>query len=110
MDIFARGGGLDNPSFLIFFPGPRVECEKIKKFKNRCKHGKLKATVKSSMPEGVRVNIRNNDEVSFLVINQRGKGKVTFPNQGNEPHKVSIEVCPERTCTLPGCSGDKCKG
>ncbi len=93
---YAAGGGLD--------------CDAIKKFKNKCKNGKLKATVKSDLEEGTVLHVSNNGEPTIIVIDARGKGKLKAKGQGDVPHDMVIDECPDRACTLPNCSGGKCNG
>ncbi|RJP32059.1 MAG: hypothetical protein C4547_14415 [Phycisphaerales bacterium] len=85
---FAVSGGLD--------------CDAISKFAVSCKRGKLKAKVKSSLPEGTELTIDNDGDVKTLVIDGRGGGVVKYKQQTGT-HHVSIVECPrhEREVACP---------
>ncbi|RJP31728.1 MAG: hypothetical protein C4547_15125 [Phycisphaerales bacterium] len=100
---------LKYPGQILFRPPDGVECDRIKRFRTRCKNGLLTCIIRSDLPEGTRVHVRNNDETSFARVDARGRGKVRFENQTNEPHNVSIPWCRGIACPLLRCEGDKCR-
>jgi len=72
-----------------------VNCDSITKFKAKCRSGKLRAKVKSSLPEGTELTIETNGERKTMVIGRSGKGKVTFTGQFGRRTAVIVE-CPDR--------------
>ncbi|RJP35829.1 MAG: hypothetical protein C4547_08760 [Phycisphaerales bacterium] len=77
-----------------FFGFPGADCDSINKFKVKCNNGKLKAAVKSSLPEGTQLTIDNDGDQQAVSINRRGKGKAIWKNQSGR-HDVTIVECDE---------------
>jgi len=78
----------------LAFGGGGFDCDLIKKFKLKCRNNKLKAIVKSSLPEGVQMTIIDNGDETVVTTNAKGKAKLKKKNQTGI-HDVSIKECPE---------------
>lgn|GEM_PF-1839891 len=86
-----------------------INCNLIKKFKNKCKNGKLKAKVKSGLPGGTVLHIDNSVNQKTVVLNNKGNGKAKWTGQSGQ-RRMSIVECPNRACTLSCPGPDKCSG
>jgi len=71
-----------------------VDCDLIKKLKVKCRNNKLKAIVKSSLPEGTQMTIIENGKETVVTTNAKGKAKMKKKGQTGI-HDVSIKECPE---------------
>ncbi len=97
----------DNPNVgwdhIRFHTTSGINCDDIKKFRVKCKRGKLKGLIKrSKLPQGTLLTLLNNGaDPKGIVINRRGKGGAKWKNQSGR-HKVTVEECPD----LPGKSAD----
>lgn len=79
--------------------GGGPDCDAVSKLKAKCKNGKLKVSVKSSLEEGTVLNIDTDCAGSKqVIINARGAAKAKFT--GLEPGaecNVTIRECPDFT-------------
>ncbi len=71
-----------------------INCEHINKFKVKCSGDTLKINVKSTLLVGTELAIDNNGELGFMIINRKGKGKISWKNQEGI-HTVFIDDCPD---------------
>ena len=72
----------------------KVDCEKIKKLKVKCRNNKLKGIVKSSLVEGTELTIDDNGEQTVVSTNAKGKAKMKKKHQTGG-HTLFIVECPE---------------
>ncbi len=72
---------------------PSVECERIDKLKARCRSGRIKAKIKSSLEEGTELTVTNDGDHRTMRIKPSGKGKVKYKNQTGE-HTILLLDCP----------------
>jgi len=72
---------------------PQIDCPAIRRFKAICRNGRIKAKIKSSLPEGTELTITNDGDHRTMHINPRGKGKVKYRNQTGE-HTILLLNCP----------------
>ncbi len=87
-----------------------INCNLIRRFKNKCKNGKMKSVVKSSLPGGTMLTIDNNGTPHAMTLNSNGKGKIRVKNQANIAHRMVVRECPARNCVVADCNNTKCKG
>lgn len=73
-----------------------VECGAIRKFKVKCRGGKLTAKIASGLEEGTALTLDNNGDQKAAVVNRAGKAKAKWKHQTGE-HTVAIVECPEHT-------------
>jgi len=72
-----------------------VNCDDIRKFKVACnERGKLKAVVKSSLPQGTELTLDNNGDRQVITLNDAGRGKFKWQNQSGR-RTVAIVECPQ---------------
>ncbi len=71
-----------------------VNCDLMRKFKVKCRRGKLKVKVKSRQPEGTQLTIDNNGDARVLTLNGKGKAKTKWTGQTGK-HTVKIVECPD---------------
>ncbi len=84
-----------------YHPLDGVDCDQINKFKAKCKNGKLKGVVKSSLAEGTVLTFGNNDtDIQKIELNRKGKGKATWTGQTGQ-RTVCVGECQE-------CKGASC--
>jgi len=79
---------------VVYVSGGGVDCDLIKKFKVKCRNNKLKAIVKSNLPEGTQLTIVDNVQKTVVTTNAKGKAKLKKKGQTGM-HLVSIKECPE---------------
>ncbi len=72
---------------------PPIECDRIRKLKGRCRNGRIKAKVKSTLPEGTELTVTNDGDHRTMRIKPSGKGKVKYKKQSGE-HTVLLLDCP----------------
>jgi len=75
------------------------QCDLIRKVKASCKGRqapfKIKAKVKSSLPEGtVLTLVLDGDRKAAAVVDRRGKARATFRNVEAGAHEVCLRECP----------------
>jgi len=85
-----------------------MQCDRIKRLKTKCKGApgafKVKATVKSKLPENMHVTLILDDtDRRIAEINQRGKAKATWKKVDPGSHEVCSTACPDI------CAGVNCR-
>jgi len=84
-----------------YHPVPALDCDLVKKFKAKCRNGKLTGVLKSSLPQGTIVTLGNNDtDIQRVELNRKGKGKAVWTNQTGE-HSVCFGEC--QVCVPADC-------
>jgi len=83
-------------------------CDKIKKFKAKCKNRKLKALVKSDpgdkLPKGFMLELTLDEADSkWATFNARGKAKTKWKGVQLGEHEVCIDQCPQM-CAQTTCN------
>ncbi len=73
-----------------------LDCDAIKKFKVKCKNGKLTGKVKSDLPEGTALTLDNDGDQRIVAVNSGGKAKSKWKNQSGE-HTVAVVECPQHS-------------
>ncbi len=80
-------------------PISALNCDLISKFKARCKNGRLSVKVTSSLPEGTELTIDNDGDLQTMVLNRKGKGKVSYNGQSGR-RQVAIVECPQESLAV----------
>lgn len=71
-------------------------CDQIRSLNAKCKNGKLKVTVKSSLPEGTELEIELlHVESQTIKVNGRGKGVAKWTGRREPGYVVCIKGCDE---------------
>ncbi len=86
-------GGLDGPTFILARGGNGVDCDRIAGLKLKCRDSVLRATVRSTLPEGTILTIKHQDESCTAEVSARGKAKCRFDVAPGE-HEVWVGECP----------------
>ncbi len=72
---------------------PPIECDRIRKLKARCRNGRIKAKVKSSLDEGTELTVTNDGVHRTMRIKPNGRGKVKYKKQTGD-HTILLLNCP----------------
>ena len=70
-----------------------VDCDAIRRFKALCRNGRIRAKIKSSLPEGTELTITNDGDHRTMRVKPSGRGKVKYPRQTGE-HTILLLDCP----------------
>ncbi len=70
-----------------------VDCDAIRDFDVRCRRGKIKPKLESSLEEGTELTVTNDGDHRTMRIKPSGKGKVKYKNQTGE-HTILLLNCP----------------
>lgn len=70
-------------------------CELIREFRVTCKHGRLRAQVRSGLPVGSRLTLDNSGNRKSVTIDHKGHGRAGWRLQSGG-HDVTIVECPEK--------------
>ncbi len=70
-----------------------VDCDAIRAMKARCRNGRIKARVKSSLDEGTELTVTNDGDHRTMRIKPNGRGKVKYKKQSGE-HTILLLNCP----------------
>lgn|GEM_PF-4712332 len=93
--LLERFNGIRDQEWAFVLEG-EDNCGAIRRFKVKCRGGKLTAKVKSTLAQGTVLTIDNQGDRKQMVINSKGKGKVKYRHQSGQ-HRVSIVECPEKS-------------
>lgn len=93
--LMERFNGVRDQEWAFVLQG-EDNCDAVRKFKAKCRGGKLTAKVKSTLDEGSVLTVDNEGDRKQLVINRNGKGKVKYKRQAGR-HRVFLVDCPKRS-------------
>lgn len=72
----------------------QIDCSAIARFRAVCRNGKVRAKVRSTLPDGTKLTIDNNGDSQIMTIGADGRGKVVWTHQTGA-HTVFVVVCPQ---------------
>lgn len=75
-------------------PGPKFDCDDVRGLHGKCHNGRLKARVRSHLPEGTELHLANNLDRRTLQTNARGRVKTAYRDQSGE-HTLLLLDCPQ---------------
>lgn len=101
--IAGTGVHLGFPRAFLLTPAGGINCDLVKKVTARCTRSKIKASVKTGLPEGTQLTLLlDGTDPKVVELNRKGKAKTSWRDAAPGAHEVCIEECPAE------CAGADC--
>ncbi len=81
---YMEWGPMDDPDF---------DCDDIRNLRVKCRNGRVKARVRSKLPEGAELHLTNSGDRRTLAVDDRGRARTKYKKQTGD-HTVLLLDCP----------------